>query len=166
MPPRVVLVGPPGSGKSTVGALLATRLGVAFKDTDSEVEAAAGMAVSDIFVEQGEERFRELEREAVAASLKEHDGVLSLGGGAVLDASTRALLCDHMVVYLDVELSDATKRVGFNRDRPLLLLNPRAQLHALMEARRPLYEEVASVTISTTGKTPEAVAAEVAGALS
>ena len=90
-----------------------------------------------------------------------HDGVLALGGGAILDHDTRAQLREHVVVYLDVELSDATKRVGFNRDRPLLLANPRAQLHSLMEARRPLYEEVASVVVTTTGKTPAVVVAEI-----
>jgi shikimate kinase len=102
--PVLVLVGPPGAGKSTVGAAVAGRLGVAFRDTDADVEAAAGKAVSDVFVDDGEAAFRALERAAVARALQEHDGVLSLGGGAVLDAGTRELLDGHLVVLLDVDL--------------------------------------------------------------
>lgn len=166
MPPRVVLVGPPGAGKTTVGELLAHELQTTFDDTDRQVEAVAGAAISDIFIEQGEERFRELERAAVATALRECDGVLALGGGAILDEGTRQLLREHTVVYLDIELADATKRVGMNRDRPLLLGNPRAQLHALMNARRPLYEEVATHTISTSGKDASDVVSEILPALS
>jgi shikimate kinase len=160
MPPKVVLVGPPGSGKTTVGELLAARLGTGFDDTDRQIEAAAGTTISDIFIESGEEVFRKLERDAVAKSLRESDGVLALGGGAILDEGTRQLLRQHVVVYLDIELADATKRVGMNRDRPL------AQLHALMNARRPLYEEVATHTISTSGKEPSVVADEIVEAVS
>jgi shikimate kinase len=163
--PLVVLVGPPGAGKSTVGRLLADRLGVAFRDTDADVEAAAGAAIGDIFVEHGEVRFRELERAAVAAAMADHDGVLAVGGGAVLDHDTRRRLRGHAVAFLDVGVGDAARRIGLNRDRPLLLGNPRAQWKALMAARRPLYEEVATVTVTTDGATPEAVAALVAEAL-
>jgi shikimate kinase len=165
MAPRVVLVGPPGAGKTTVGTALAARLGVDFTDTDAVVEAKAGVTIADIFIEHGEERFRELERDAVAASLSESRGVVALGGGAVMDAATRGALHDHHVVFLDVDLADATKRVGFNRDRPLLLGNPRAQLHALMQARRPLYDEVATVTVVTSGRSPDEIVDEIVQAL-
>jgi shikimate kinase len=162
MAPLVVLVGPPGAGKSTVGRLLASRFGTTYRDTDLDVEQTAGMKVADVFFEHGEEHFRDLERVAVATALTEHDGVLVLGGGAILDSATRELLHDHRVIFLDVDLADATKRVGLNRDRPLLLGNPRAQLFALMEARRPLYEEVALAVVNSSGKTVAAVTAEVA----
>jgi shikimate kinase len=162
MAPLVVLVGPPGAGKSTVGRLLASRFGTTYRDTDVDVEQTAGMKVADVFFEHGEEHFRELERVAVATALTEHNGVLVLGGGAILDSTTRELLHDQRVIFLDVDLADATKRVGLNRDRPLLLGNPRAQLFALMEARRPLYEEVASAVVNSSGKSVAAVTAEVA----
>jgi 3-dehydroquinate synthase len=158
----VVIVGPPGSGKSTVGRLAAAALDVGFRDTDADVEAVAGQPISEIFVERGEAAFRELERAAARTALAEHDGVLALGGGAILDAGTRALLRGHRVVLLDVSVAEAVRRIGLNRDRPLLLGNPRAQLRELMAARRPYYDEVATVVVATEGRPPEEVAAEVA----
>ncbi|MET0741647.1 MAG: shikimate kinase [Candidatus Nanopelagicales bacterium] len=157
MPPRVVIVGPPGAGKTSVGRALARRLEIGFRDTDADVEAVAGVSVADVFVEHGEARFRELERAAVQRALTEHDGVLALGGGAVLDEGARASLRGHTVVFLDVGIADAARRVGFNRDRPLLLGNPRAQWLKLMEQRRPLYAAVATHTVSTDGIKPAAV---------
>lgn len=163
--PLVVLVGPPGAGKSCVGELLADRLGVTFRDTDTDVEERAGTTVSEIFVSAGEEAFRELEREAVALALATHDGVLALGGGAVLDDGTRALLRERTVVFLDVTLAAAASRVGLNAPRPLLVVNPRTALRQLMAERRPLYEEVATATVATADSTPDDVAAEVARAV-
>jgi shikimate kinase len=161
MGPRAVLIGAPGSGKSTVGRLLAERLGVAFRDTDADVEAAAGKPVSDVFVEDGEERFRELEAEAVRRALAGHDGVLSLGGGAILDETTRGLLAGHRVVYLEVGLAQAVTRVGLGSARPLLVFNPRSQLKKLMDARRPIYEALAAVTVATDEREPAEVVDEI-----
>jgi shikimate kinase len=163
--PVVVLVGPPGSGKSTIAALLSQRLGVPHRDTDTDIEATAGKPISDIFVDEGEAHFRTLERAAIVAALQADGEVLSLGGGAILDAGTRADLVGHTVVFLDVSLSEATKRVGLSVARPLLLGNVRTQLRNLMEARRPLYEEVAKQTVLTDGKTPEQIADEIVGQL-
>ncbi|MGW4422875.1 shikimate kinase [Streptosporangium sp. NPDC004631] len=161
MSPRVVLVGAPGAGKSTVGRLLADRLQVGFRDTDADVEITAGKPVSDIFVEDGEEHFRELEAWAVRQALAEHDGVLSLGGGAVLAEATRELLAGHPVVYLEVGLSQAVQRVGLASARPLLVLNPRSRLKKLMDARRPIYEGLAVLTVATDERDPDEVADEI-----
>lgn len=147
--PVIVLVGVPGSGKSTVGHALAERLGVGFKDTDADVEEVAGRVIADIFVESGEPEFRRLESAAVAAALIGHEGVLALGGGAVLDPATRAALVGHPVVWLRVGLAAAAQRAGLSTARPLLLGNVRSQLKSLMEARAPFYEEVAQVVIDT-----------------
>jgi len=163
--PVLVLVGPPGAGKTTVGRLLARRLGVSFRDTDADVEAATGQSVSDIFIGSGEPRFRALERAAVKAALAEHTGVLAVGGGAVLDEGTRAELRPYPVVFLDVGLADAVRRVGLARDRPLLLGNPRAELNRLLLERRPHYLDVAAATVMTDGRAPEEVAADVLQAL-
>jgi shikimate kinase len=159
----LVLIGPPGAGKTTVGRLLAERRGVPFRDTDTDIEVTAGKSISEIFFDDGEEHFRALERAAVAAALAGHEGVLSLGGGAVLAPDTRALLAGHDVVFLNVGLSDAANRVGLNRDRPVLALNPRATLRTLLQERLPLYREVATLEILTDGKTPTQVAEEVDG---
>lgn len=158
MSPCVVLVGVPGSGKTTVGMLVAERVTVAFRDTDRDIEETAGKAVPDIFVESGEAVFRELEKAAVARALEEHDGVLALGGGAVLDAGTRSLLAQHPTVWLQVGAATGAHRVGLDVPRPVLLGNVRGRLAVLLTERGPLYAEVARVTIDTEGLDPQAVA--------
>ncbi|MYX75395.1 3-dehydroquinate synthase [Streptomyces sp. SID3915] len=163
--PLIVLVGPMGVGKSTVGELLAERLGTAYRDTDADVVATAGKAIAEIFFDEGEEHFRELERRAVREAVERHTGVLALGGGAVLDAETRALLAGRPVAYLAMDVEEAVRRVGLNTARPLLAVNPRRQWRELMDARRHLYEEVARTTVATDERTPEEVAQAVLDAL-
>ncbi len=162
MSPRVVLVGPMGAGKTTVAELLADRWNVLVRDTDRDVEAAEGREISEIFVDDGEDYFRERESAAVAAALEEHDGVLALGGGAVLDPDTRARLETHRVVFLEVGLSDAVKRVGLGVGRPLLLGNVRSRVKAILDERAPIYRAVAEAVVATDGRTPGQVADEVA----
>ena len=163
--PRVVLVGPMGAGKTTVGCALAAAWGVGLRDTDQDVEALEQRSVADIFVDEGEDYFREREREAVLAALAEHDGVLALGGGAVLDARTREALRGHHVVFLQVGLADAVKRVGLGQGRPLLLGNVRSRVKKLLDERLPLYLEVADVTVDTDGRDVDEVVAAVHAAL-
>jgi shikimate kinase len=163
--PVLVLIGPSGAGKTTIGGLVAQRLGVGFRDTDTDVVERAGKPVAEIFVDDGEPAFRELERAAVAAALAEHPGVLALGGGAVLTEETRALLAGRPVVFLSVGLADAVDRIGLNRDRPLLALNPRAQLRAMLAERQPVYESLAAVTVQTDSRAPDEVADAVLAAL-
>ena len=163
--PVAVLVGPPGAGKTTVGRALASRLGVPLHDTDAAIEQAAGRSISDIFVDDGEPAFRDLERAEVARALTEEPGIVALGGGAVMDPRTEAALAGHVVVFLDVGIADASKRVGFDRSRPLLSVNPRASWVAMMNARRATYERVAGHRVDTAGRTPEDVAAEIAALL-
>jgi shikimate kinase len=164
--PVVVLVGPPGSGKTTVGGLLARRLGVDFRDTDSDIETLEGKEIADIFVDDGEERFRKLERDAVATAIREHDGVLAVGGGAVTSDETRRLLTSAPVVFLDVGLAHASSRVGLGTSRPLLLGNVRAQLKRLLDERRPLYAEIADTVVGTDGLDPAQVTELVAARVS
>ncbi|MBO2452353.1 shikimate kinase [Actinomadura barringtoniae] len=164
--PKAVLIGPPGSGKSTVGAALAERLGVALRDTDADTEAAAGKPIGEIFIDDGEEHFRALEHAAVRAALEEHEGVLALGGGAIMSPATQELLAGHTVVYLQVGLSEAVKRVGLASARPLLVMNPRSQLRKLLEERLPIYERLGTITIVTDGREPAELVEELAGKLS
>jgi shikimate kinase len=154
-----------GAGKSTVGRLLGQRWGVEVRDTDDDVEAAAGKSVPEIFVDDGEEAFRALEHTAVTDALAGHDGVLALGGGAVLDPRTRAALAGHVVVFLRVGLTDAVKRVGLGVGRPLLLGNVRSRIKVLLDERQPVYDSVATLTVDTDGRDPADVADEVARAV-
>lgn len=166
MTPRVVLVGVMGAGKSTVAGRLGRAWNLPVRDTDADVEAREGRTVQDLFVEKGEAHFRAVEAEVVAEALADHEGVLALGGGAVLSEETRERLAGHQVVFLRVGLADAVKRVGLGVGRPLLLGNVRARLKALLDERAPLYESVATLVVDTDGRTPDEVAAEVLRGLS
>ncbi|MET8947839.1 shikimate kinase [Streptomyces sp. NPDC004542] len=146
-----------GVGKSTVGSLLAERLGCPFRDTDDDIVAARGRAVADIFADEGEAAFRMLEKAAVAAALEEHEGVLALGGGAVLDGGTRELLAAHTVVHLSMGVEEAAGRAALDVSRPLLADHSLDRWRALAEERRPLYAEVASAVVATDGRTPAEV---------
>ncbi|WP_344430075.1 shikimate kinase [Amycolatopsis minnesotensis] len=166
MSPRAVVVGPPGSGKSTVGPLLAEHLGVGFRDADDDVVAAEGRSISDIFTTQGEAVFRTLEERSIATALTEHGGVLSLGGGAVLSEATRARLHGHVVVFLNVGMAVGVQRVGLSTARPLLAgVNPRATYKELLDARLPVYREVATIEVATDDRTPAEVVAAIAAEL-
>jgi shikimate kinase len=164
--PLAILIGPPGAGKTTVGAELAGRLGVSFLDTDATIESVAGKPVSDIFIDDGEAAFRALERDAVAAAITGQDGVVGLGGGAVLDPGTRERLAGRPVVYLSASFPELAKRVGMDRARPLLIgTNPRAQLKALLDQRLPIYEGLAWMTVDTDGREPAQIAEQIAAAI-
>jgi len=163
--PLLVLIGPPGAGKSAVGPLLADRLGVEFRDTDAEVGAAAGKEVSDIFIENGEEAFRELERSAVTTALgalRGRGGVLALGSGAVLDAGVQAMLDGLPVVYLSAEFSTVARRIGLDRPRVVVPGNPRGRLRAMLDERDAIYQRLAAVTVPTDGLDPDEVADQIA----
>ena len=151
MAPRAVFVGAPGAGKSTVGRRVADRLRLPFADSDSLVEERTGKPVSDIFISDGESEFRRLEREEIARALEDFTGILSLGGGAILDEATREALRGQCVVWLQVDLGNATQRVGMNSARPLLLGNVRGTMLTMLEQRTPLYQEVATHAIDTSG---------------
>ncbi len=165
MTPAVVLVGPPGALTSETGRALAGRLGAPLVDTDDEVAAAAGKPVAEIFVDDGEGAFRDLERAAATRALGEHAGVLVLGSGAVMDPLVEEALTGHRVVFLDVSVGDAARRLAIGGSRPIALGNPRAQWLRLMERRRPVYERIATVTVATDGLEPAEVAARVETAL-
>ena len=161
----IVLVGPPSAGKTSVGSLLAAELGVPFADTDDLVAAAAGKPVGDIFIEDGEQVFRELERGAVARGLDAvgpGGGVLALGSGAVLDPDVRRMLAGQVIVYLEAGFATVAKRTGMDRPRVVIPGNPRGRLRAMLEERRPVYAGLASVTVATDDMAPEEVAADLA----
>jgi len=160
---RVVLIGAPGSGKSTVGAALAKVLALDFIDTDQLIEEREGKAITDIFVVDGEPHFRDVELETLKQVLTLNDVVISLGGGAPISDQAQQLInsSESTVVFLDVSLATAAPRVGFNRDRPLLLGNPRAQWQALSDKRRPIYEALADVSIKVDDMSVEAITSEI-----
>jgi shikimate kinase len=159
MAPRVILIGPMGSGKTTIGSLLAEKLGLAFRDTDHLIEEREEKPVSQIFLDQGEDVFRAIEKKVLRDELLTDGTVLSLGGGAPIsiDAQSALRAISSYIIFLDISLSTVVPRIGFNRDRPLLLNNPRGQWQTLMEARRPIYEALADVTINVDDKSEEEI---------
>lgn len=159
--PVAILIGPPGAGKTTIGRLLAERLGVAWHDTDAAIVQEHGRPIADIFVVDGEPAFRTIEHDAVTRALAGSAGVVSLGGGAPMEPGTKELLAGHTVVFLDVAIADAAQRVGFDRSRPLLGVNPRAQWTKIMATRRPTYEALATHRVDTAGRQPAEVVDEI-----
>ena len=159
MAPRVILIGPMGSEKTTIGSLLAEKLGLSFRDTDHLIEEQEGKTVSQIFLDQGEDAFRAIEKRVLREELLTDGTVLSLGGGAPIsmDAQSALRAIASHIIFLDISLSTVAPRIGFNRDRPLLLNNPRGQWQTLMEARRPIYEAIADATINVDDKSEEEI---------
>jgi shikimate kinase len=158
---RIVLIGAPGCGKSTVGMALAAHLQWPFVDTDSLIELKESKKITDLFVENGEEYFRKVEFETLKEVLQETSAVISLGGGAPIShpAQDALVSSNSTIVFLDVSLATAAPRVGFNRDRPLLLGNPRAQWQALSDQRRPIYEKLATQSIKVDDMTVDEIIA-------
>ncbi|MBM6546555.1 AAA family ATPase [Janibacter sp. YIM B02568] len=168
--PLLVLIGPPGVGKSTVAVAVADVLGAPLRDTDSDVENTVGRPISEIFVEEGEQTFRAAEAAAVADALAADGAVVCLGGGAVMTPSvdegvTRAAEQGAKVVMLDVGIADAARRIGLNQSRPLLAVNPRASWIAMMQERRPTYERLATDVVDTADRSVEDVVADVLATL-
>lgn len=157
---KVVLIGPPGAGKSTIGKALAKEIATEFIDSDSEIERITGKKISDIFVEEGEAVFRKTEVEIVTALLDGFEGVIALGGGAPINTQIQEALTgvEYPVIFIDVSISQAANRIGFNKDRPLLLINPRQKWMNLMSERRPIYEKLASQTVNSDSQKPHEVA--------
>jgi shikimate kinase len=168
MAPRIILIGPMGSGKTTIGKSLAQKLSLEFRDTDSVIEQRAQKTVSQIFIEDGEDAFRAIEKEVLKEELQASDTVLALGGGAPISAQAQSALTasDSHVVYLDISLANVAPRIGFNRDRPLLLNNPRGQWQTLMEARRPIYESVADTVVDVNKRSQSEIVAQILEVLS
>ena len=164
---KIVLIGPPGAGKSSIGKALAKELNLNFIDSDSEIEKSSQKRISEIFIEDGEPAFRLLEVDVVRKVLADFEGVISLGGGAPINKEIQEVLQDanYPVVFIDVSIAQAATRIGFNKDRPLLLVNPRQQWISLMNDRRPIYEKLASQTISSDNQKPHEVAKQISDKL-
>ncbi len=160
MAKKIVLIGPPGAGKTSIGKALSKELGLAFIDSDAEIERISGKTISEIFVDQGEAVFRKTEVEIVTRILAEFEGVVALGGGAPINPEIQKVLLnsEYPVIFIDVSISQAANRIGFNKDRPLLMINPRQQWLHLMSERRPIYEKLATITVSSDNSKPAEVA--------
>jgi shikimate kinase len=160
MTKKIVLIGPPGAGKTSIGKALSKELGLAFIDSDAEIERISGKTISEIFVDQGEAVFRKTEVETVTRILAEFEGVVALGGGAPINPEIQKVLLnsEYPVIFIDVSISQAANRIGFNKDRPLLMINPRQQWLHLMSERRPIYEKLATITVSSDNSKPAEVA--------
>jgi shikimate kinase len=160
MTKKIVLIGPPGAGKTSIGKALSKELGLAFIDSDAEIERISGKTISEIFVDQGEAVFRKTEVETVTRILAEFEGVVALGGGAPINPEIQKVLLnsEYPVIFIDVSISQAANRIGFNKDRPLLMINPRQQWLHLMSERRPIYEKLATITVSSDNSKPSEVA--------
>jgi len=160
MTKKIVLIGPPGAGKTSIGKGLSKELGLAFIDSDAEIERISGKTISEIFVDQGEAVFRKTEVETVTRILAEFEGVVALGGGAPINPEIQKVLLnsEYPVIFIDVSISQAANRIGFNKDRPLLMINPRQQWLHLMSERRPIYEKLATITVSSDNSKPSEVA--------
>lgn len=163
--PNYILIGPPGAGKTTVGKALANKNNLKFIDTDQMVESDFGQKISEIFVDKGEEFFRDLEFEALKSALASETSVVALGGGAPISLRAQELLkgTESTIIFLDVSLSVAAPRVGFNRDRPLLISNPRAQWQALADVRKPIYSSLADRVITVDGLSIEEIVIRIEG---
>ncbi len=166
MKPKAVLIGPPGAGKSTIGRRIAQALELDLVDTDAEIEKTTGRTIPDIFTHDGEPRFREIEEDVVREALASTDGIVSLGGGAILSERTRALLDGHTVIYLEISVAEGLRRTGANNHRPLLAGgDPKVKYQELMRRRRPLYRRAATIRIRTDGRSPSRVVAQLVSKL-